>query len=84
LSNCGGILEPLGTRGRFGKGPLGGGRGGGNTEFRNALKETGIDVVAGPTTSCDKARGGAVVYIGLRAVVVLPDTSSNTVDCCTG
>jgi hypothetical protein len=78
------MLEPLGTRGRFGSGPLGGGRGGGNTEFRNALKEMGVDVVAGPTVSCDKLRRGAVVYNGLRVVVVLEGTSSNNGDCCTG
>jgi hypothetical protein len=68
------MLEPLGMRGRFGRGPLGGGRGGGNTEFRN------IVVVTGPTLSCDKVREGAIVYNGLGVVVVLEAASFN---CCT-
>lgn len=74
--------DPLGIRGRLGRGPLGGGRGGGRTEFRSALRELEVGVVTEATASCDTLRGGPIAYSGLELIVALGGTSSVTGDCC--
>lgn len=54
-------MTPLAIRGLVGKGPLGGGLGGGITEFRNTLNEIGAGVAVG--VSCDIFRGmGRVAF----------------------
>ncbi len=45
---------PLAIRGLVGRGPLGGGLGGGITEFRNALRDTEVGIGVG--MSWDMAR----------------------------
>jgi hypothetical protein len=43
------MLAPLAMRGRFGRGAVGGGRGGGSTEERRPAKDVGAATcVAGP------------------------------------